>query len=49
MLFGKPASLNAVDAINGSDVPVLIIHGIDKDMTNVISFYYIYHYQQHLR
>ena len=26
ILFGKTASLNAVDAINGSDVPVLIIH-----------------------
>ncbi len=29
MLFGEAASLNAVDAINGSDVPVLIIHGTE--------------------
>ncbi|NLB43431.1 MAG: alpha/beta hydrolase [Clostridiales bacterium] len=32
ILFGKTASLNAVDAINGSDVPVLIIHGTDDEM-----------------
>lgn len=31
ILFGKTASLNAVDAINGSDVPVLIIHGTEDD------------------
>jgi hypothetical protein len=31
LLFGKTASLNAVDAINGSDVPVLIIHGSEDD------------------
>ena len=31
ILFGKTASLNAVDAINGSDVPVLIIHGIEDE------------------
>ncbi|MFO7611477.1 MAG: alpha/beta fold hydrolase [Clostridia bacterium] len=31
ILFGKTASLNAVDAINGSDVPVLIIHGTEDE------------------
>jgi len=31
ILFGETASLNAVDAINGSDVPVLIIHGTEDD------------------
>lgn len=31
ILFGKTASLNAVDAINGSNVPVLIIHGTKDD------------------
>lgn len=31
ILFGETASLNAVDAINGSDVPVLIIHGTEDE------------------
>jgi len=31
MLFGKAASFNAVDAINNSDVPALIIHGTEDD------------------
>lgn len=31
ILFGEAASLNAVDAINGSDVPVLIIHGTEDE------------------
>lgn len=31
ILFGKAAALNAVDAINQSDVPVLIIHGTDDE------------------
>ncbi|MDP3305338.1 MAG: alpha/beta fold hydrolase [Erysipelotrichaceae bacterium] len=29
MLFNEAASLNAVDAINDSDVPMLIVHGTD--------------------
>jgi alpha-beta hydrolase superfamily lysophospholipase len=32
ILFGETASLNAVDAINRSDVPVLIIHGIEDEL-----------------
>lgn len=28
-MLGKTASLNAVDAINRTDVPVLIIHGTE--------------------
>ena len=32
VLFGEAASLNAVDAINRSDVPVLIIHGTEDDL-----------------
>ena len=32
ILFGTTASMNAVDAINGSDVPVLIIHGTEDEM-----------------
>lgn len=32
VLFGKAASLNAVDAINGSDTPVLIIHGTEDEV-----------------
>ncbi|MDW7656204.1 MAG: alpha/beta fold hydrolase [Bacillota bacterium] len=31
ILFRETASLNAVDAINGSDVPVLIVHGTEDD------------------
>lgn len=31
ILFGKTASLNAVEAINQSNVPVLIIHGTEDD------------------
>ncbi len=31
ILFGEKASLNAVDAINGSDVPVLIVHGTEDE------------------
>jgi uncharacterized protein len=31
ILFGETASLNAVDAINGSDVPVLIVHGTEDE------------------
>jgi len=31
ILFGETASLNAVDAINKSDVPVLIIHGTEDE------------------
>ncbi len=31
MLFGETASLNAVDAINNSDVPILVIHGTKDD------------------
>ncbi|MBC8452391.1 MAG: alpha/beta fold hydrolase [Spirochaetes bacterium] len=31
ILFGKTASLNAVDAINRADVPVLVIHGTEDD------------------
>ncbi|MCR3922588.1 MAG: lysophospholipase [Firmicutes bacterium] len=31
ILFGKTASLNALDAINGADVPVLIIHGTEDE------------------
>lgn len=34
ILFGKVASLNAVDAINQSDVPVLIIHGTEDDLVD---------------
>ncbi|MFP4461248.1 MAG: alpha/beta hydrolase [Thermotogota bacterium] len=34
LLFGKTASLNAVDAINGSDVPVFIIHGTEDDFVD---------------
>lgn len=34
ILFGKTASLDAVDAINGSDVPVLIIHGTEDELVN---------------
>lgn len=42
ILFGETASLNAVDAINGSDVPVLIVHGtedefVDYDGSSIIS------------
>ena len=29
MMFGKYAGLNAVDGINGSNVPVLVLHGAD--------------------
>ena len=32
ILFGKAAALSAVDAINQSDVPVLIIHGIEDEL-----------------
>lgn len=32
LMFGKVASLSAVDAINQSDVPVLIIHGTEDEM-----------------
>jgi len=32
ILFGETASLNAVDAINQSDVPVLIIHGAEDEV-----------------
>ncbi|MHB1155156.1 MAG: alpha/beta hydrolase [Eubacteriales bacterium] len=32
ILFGETASLNAVDAINKSDVPVLIIHGTEDEL-----------------
>lgn len=31
ILFGKTASLNAVDAINREDVPVLIVHGTEDE------------------
>ena len=31
ILFGETASLNAVDAINQSDVPVLIVHGTEDE------------------
>ena len=31
ILFGETASLNAVDAINRSDVPVLIVHGTEDE------------------
>jgi len=31
ILFGKTASLNAVDAINRSSIPVLIIHGTEDE------------------
>jgi len=31
IVFGKTASLNALDAINQSDVPVLIIHGVEDE------------------
>lgn len=34
ILFGKTASLNAVDAINGTAVPVLIIHGTDDEFVS---------------
>lgn len=34
ILFGEVASLNAVDAINQSDVPVLIIHGTEDEMVS---------------
>lgn len=34
ILFGKAASLNAVDAINGSDIPVLIIHGTEDELVD---------------
>lgn len=34
ILFGETASLNAVDAINGSDVPVLIIHGTEDEFVD---------------
>ena len=34
MLFGKTASLNAVDAINESDIPVLIIHGTEDELVS---------------
>jgi uncharacterized protein len=34
ILFGETASLNAVDAINGSDVPVLIIHGTEDEFVS---------------
>jgi alpha-beta hydrolase superfamily lysophospholipase len=34
ILLGKTASLNAVDAINGSDVPVLIIHGTEDEFVS---------------
>ncbi len=32
ILFGETASLNAVDAINRSNVPVLIIHGTEDEL-----------------
>ena len=32
ILFGEAASLQAVDAINGTDVPVLIIHGTEDEL-----------------
>ncbi len=32
ILFGKTASLNAVDAINRLNVPVLIVHGTRDEM-----------------
>ena len=32
ILFGKTASLSAVDAINQSDIPVLVIHGTEDDL-----------------
>lgn len=32
ILFGKTASLNAVDAINHSNVPVLIVHGTEDEL-----------------
>jgi len=34
MLFGKAASLSAVDGINKSDTPVLIIHGTEDQMVS---------------
>jgi alpha-beta hydrolase superfamily lysophospholipase len=34
ILFGKTASLNAVDAINRADVPVLIIHGTEDELVS---------------
>ena len=34
ILFGKIESLNAVDAINQSDIPVLIIHGTKDESVN---------------
>lgn len=34
ILFGEEVSLNAVDAINKSDTPVLIIHGENDEMVN---------------
>jgi len=32
LIFGKAAAFNAVDAINNSDVPVLIIHGTEDEL-----------------
>ncbi|TAH64486.1 MAG: alpha/beta fold hydrolase [Anaerolineaceae bacterium] len=34
ILFGKVASLNAVDAINRSDIPILIIHGTEDELVD---------------
>ena len=34
ILFGSTASLNAVDAINQSEIPVLIIHGTEDELVN---------------
>lgn len=34
LLFGKAVSLNTVDAINGSNIPVLIVHGTEDEMVN---------------
>lgn len=32
LLFGEAAAYNAVDAINGSDIPVLIVHGTEDEV-----------------
>ena len=34
ILFGETASLAAIDTINASDVPVLIVHGIEDEMVH---------------
>lgn len=34
LLFGQSASLDAVDAINKKDVPVLIVHGTEDEMVD---------------